>query len=794
MRPRSAASASAGSIRRSTSTAPATRRRRACGCAASTRRRCSSAPSTAALAWWRARPPETAPASRCRSTMVPAALLLVPPAAAAGARRAGRSVARRGPARTPARALTLPATWGCELVPTLENDWGDLARPAAPGAPPVERWALRWRVERDGEDGLRDGWAEPDARRRRAGLRLGGRPRDLRPGRDLVRPGSSRVAARSLARRPHARRRRRPRARRRPSRRPRARRRPSRHRRGRCAAVARGGLVALARDPQGPAAPARHARAEGARAGGVPRLRGGPRRRGGPRAGAGHARLDSDGVLAIGAAAAKRLWLDGAELTLDDAGHLAFATFAIGTGCHLIDLRLTAEDDLDHLRAHLAIVRARGGRPLPAPRVDRRRPRARRATSAPAASAPAAVSASAAPASAVAPAPFASAAAASSEVALDLPLRAKPQRAVVQVAAYAPCALRVNGTAVGRQGGFDPYAEQDVPRVRRYDVTEALRAGDNELAIELPAPAPGEPLPAVLVDARIDDRVVCSGAGWRARVGAAPAAVETRRPAGRRSRLAPPHPPLAPASRRRLARPATPTTAASCRCRSAVPSGGARRPEATLREERAIASSGCASRSRRARAAIDVRADGRGDAVRRRRRAGRPAARPGAARAARRAADRDAGGLRGRRRARRADPLRGRPPARSRSATGSRSACRSTAAASATARPSTSTTSRRPRSPTPLVPTLRPLMLRGPAVVPLTPRAPVLRPPTPRPPRRSTSATCAARPRSASTGSTAARASARPTASTSPRPCTRAPTRSRCSCSARSAPTSTPSA
>lgn len=85
-------------------------------------------------------------------------------------------------------------------------------------------------------------------------------------------------------------------------------------------------------------------------------------------------------------------------------------------------------------------------------------------------------------------------------VGTTLALARTPEHAVVQVAARGRCVLRVNGHVVGRQGGFDPYAEHAVPRVRRHDVTDALRAGDNEIAVESTG---GDP--AVLVDAVVHD-------------------------------------------------------------------------------------------------------------------------------------------------------------------------------------------------------------------------------------------------------------------------------------------------
>ncbi len=292
----------------------------------------------------------------------PAALLLVPPAAAAGASApaalpaAGAAAAADAAPLAPDAAargealaldvaargesIALPSTWACELVPTLENDWGDLARPAAPGAPPLERWELRRRVERDGEDGLRDGWAEPahddaGAGWEQAHATFGPGALWCGPAAVEEMPDPSRgVAAKEVWREAVW----------------------SRSR----------GIHKDLLHQHGTLGPKGHVPEEfldlgPVRAGEAVHLR---------------ARIvlppEVDGVLAVGAAAAKRLWLDGAELALDDSGHLAFATFAIGTGCHLIDLRLTAEEDLDHLRAHLAVVRG-GRRAVSPPGVDRRR-------------------------------------------------------------------------------------------------------------------------------------------------------------------------------------------------------------------------------------------------------------------------------------------------------------------------------------------------------------------------------------------------------------------------------------
>ncbi len=56
----------------------------------------------------------------------------------------------------------LTGLWEIEIVPTLENRWGDVAWPPSPGAPPVQRWRFRYRRERPGEEGVAAGWARPD--------------------------------------------------------------------------------------------------------------------------------------------------------------------------------------------------------------------------------------------------------------------------------------------------------------------------------------------------------------------------------------------------------------------------------------------------------------------------------------------------------------------------------------------------------------------------------------------------------------------------------------------------------
>lgn len=52
----------------------------------------------------------------------------------------------------------LTGAWEARLEPTLDNRYGDLARPAHSGAPPVQSWRFEHRREAPGQDGLAAGW------------------------------------------------------------------------------------------------------------------------------------------------------------------------------------------------------------------------------------------------------------------------------------------------------------------------------------------------------------------------------------------------------------------------------------------------------------------------------------------------------------------------------------------------------------------------------------------------------------------------------------------------------------
>ncbi|MFD0687848.1 glycosylhydrolase-like jelly roll fold domain-containing protein [Actinomadura fibrosa] len=192
------------------------------------------------------------------------------------------------------------------------------------------------------------------------------------------------------------------------------------------------------------------------------------------------ARLDvptDGGFPAIGAAAAKTLRVDGVDVPLDDHGYLAIAEARIPAGEHDVELRLVPDEDV-RLRAHLAVV------------TDTERYRRPEWMTVAGPGVPGA------------------------RVTFTAPLSGTAT--VLQVASAAPCRVLVDGAEVGRQGGFDPYAEHAVPRVGRYDVP-----GGREVRVEL---TEGTTPPAVLVDG-----AAVSGPGWAAERDGAPVAVTPSR-------------------------------------------------------------------------------------------------------------------------------------------------------------------------------------------------------------------------------------------------------------------------
>ncbi|NJP88413.1 hypothetical protein HCN51_02875 [Nonomuraea sp. FMUSA5-5] len=147
---------------------------------------------------------------------------------------------------------------------------------------------------------------------------------------------------------------------------------------------------------------------------------------------------EGGGPLAIGAGAAKTLRVDGAEQPLDDRGYAAVTRSPLPPGAHLLELSLVPDEEHD-LRAYVCLVSD--------------------------------------PADAVRPEWIAG-------TPLEAVVHAGDGPALLQVASTAFCRVLVNGVEAGRQGGFDPYAEADIPRLRRYDVTHLLREGPNSVRVE----------------------------------------------------------------------------------------------------------------------------------------------------------------------------------------------------------------------------------------------------------------------------------------------------------------------
>ncbi|MEW2353819.1 glycosyl hydrolase, partial [Spirillospora sp. NPDC029432] len=338
----------------------------------------------------------------------PAALLVFPGGEAADAPPAPA-------APGPETVIDLGSSWDMDLVPTLDNTWGDFARPA--GEPvPLERWDLLHRVE--GEDG----WTPAHATFGPHGIWHRGTP-DGEPWRTAVYSDS------------------------------------------------RG----IRKDPvhRGVLGPKGHVPEEFLDFGDV--------RAGEPVTFRTRLTVPAEGHLAVGAAAAKTLLVDGAAVPFDDLGYLAIGSGPLPAGDHDVELRLVPDEDV-RLRAHVAVVTD--------PAAHRRPEWMTVAGDGP-------------PGEQVA-----------------FTTVPGPGTTVLVVSA-APCRVLADGTEIGRQGGFDPYAEHEAPRAGRYE----LPANTAELTLVLTGT--GGP-PAVLVDG-----AAVSGPGWTAVRGGAPAAVgPPRRPRG----------------------------------------------------------------------------------------------------------------------------------------------------------------------------------------------------------------------------------------------------------------------
>jgi hypothetical protein len=209
-----------------------------------------------------------------------------------------------------------------------------------------------------------------------------------------------------------------------------------------------------------------------------------------------HCERELSGFLAVGAAAAKRAWLDGRPVGLDSGGYLACGAAALSAGATVLDLRLTAVEDVATLRAHFAFVADPEGYA---------RPEWLRADGA------------TAKGSLVA-------------FATRITLASAADRTEVLVGANGPCRVLVDGAEVGRQGGFDPYAEIDKDRLQPYDLAEHLDAGEHEVRLELLEL--GRTRPAALLDGLVETAdgtvAIRSGPGWSAWRDGAEVAIDIR--------------------------------------------------------------------------------------------------------------------------------------------------------------------------------------------------------------------------------------------------------------------------
>ena len=356
----------------------------------------------------------------------------------------------------------LGGEWTVNLEPTIDNRYGDLARPAHPGAPPVQTWRFQHRVEADGQDGLAAGWQsgawsaqEVIATFGPQGwwvgpLPAGEAPAPLQPsraGNGALQTEDWQPAIYSASR-----------------------------------GVLRDPIHLPTLGPKG------HVPEEFLVFGRVP---------------AGQAVQFRTGVwmedavaltFALGAPAAKQLWINGVEVTGAPPGYLWLAPVQLKAGFNTLEFRLTAEQNLN-MRASWALVRApaRYVRPEWMTTPDEPVLHSR------------------------------------INFVCDIDLPFTPVRATLQVGADAPCRVLVNGVEIGRQGGFDPY--HSPARVQPYPVAN-FRQGRNR--IELATQDVGRKA-AVLVDgvafsAEGQRFTWSSGPAWQvSRDGAPAVAVQLRR-------------------------------------------------------------------------------------------------------------------------------------------------------------------------------------------------------------------------------------------------------------------------
>lgn len=309
----------------------------------------------------------------------------------------------------------LSGEWSITLEPTIDNRYGDLARPAHPGAPPVQTWRFQHRIEATGQDGLAEGWqsgAWSDAQEVTAtfgpqGWWTGPLPAEDAPA-PLPPPIAEGGALQTDGWQP----------------------------------VVYSSSRGVLRDPihLPTLGPKGHVPEEFLVFGRVL---------------TGQTVQFRTGVwmedaaaltLALGAPAAKQLWINGVEVVGATPGYLWLAPVRLKAGLNIIEFRLTAEQNLN-LRASWALVRApeRYARPEWMTTPDEPALHSR------------------------------------ITFFCDIDMPFTPAHATLQVGADAPCRVSVNGVEIGRQGGFDPY--HSPARVQPYPVSN-FRQGRNRIELE----------------------------------------------------------------------------------------------------------------------------------------------------------------------------------------------------------------------------------------------------------------------------------------------------------------------
>jgi hypothetical protein len=183
--------------------------------------------------------------------------------------------------------------------------------------------------------------------------------------------------------------------------------------------------------------------------------------------------------LALGAAAAKRAWVNGASLGQDSPGYLWIAPVRLHAGQNLLEWELTVEQPV-YLRAAWALLRhpERFRRPewltIASDPVQDSRVRFTKE--------------------------------------FEIPFA--PSEGTFHVGTALPCRVLINGIETGRQGGFDPYGFQ--LRVQRY-ASRAFRQGANTVLIEVDDP--GLPIAVVfdlvVTGANGEEWLVSSGLDWQ---------------------------------------------------------------------------------------------------------------------------------------------------------------------------------------------------------------------------------------------------------------------------------------